>query len=312
MKKPTIAIIGAGAFANVHAQTLKQHQAVELIGAYDVDQKKAGTFTQKWNGTMFATLEDLLSQNVNIITLTTPNETHAEYITTIINHEAAPDVLIVEKPLCLSRNELTTIQAECINKKTLVVVDHSRRFNAGFIKIRDIVSAGKLGKLRMVKGRYYAGWYHIGSHMVDTLHMILGDLTVYDAINMGVDRFPDDPMLTVSLQASNHNNAPITLKAIAETDYKVFECDLVFSKGRIRIQWYDIFIDQAEEDDANAPVLVFKEHFKAESIFEALSTLYTQAAQYIVDNNETIKETSGLEIASGTMETLFTASEADT
>ena len=312
MKSVTLGIIGTGAFAEIHAETLSKHKDVELVSAFDVTEQKANAFTEKWGGTVCASLDALLEHTPDIVTVATPNETHVQYIRDIVQHENAPKLLIVEKPLCISREELEEIQKIAEGSNTLIVAEHSRRFNDGFIRIKDIIASGELGEVRGVKCRYYAGWFHIGSHIVDTLRMWLGDLTVQSAVSIGTDRFEDDPLLNVKLESPTHPDCEISLKGIPEDDYKVFEMDVRLSKGRIRTQWYDIFIDNTQEDDDFAPLLVFSEHYKANTIFEALTELYDLAAAYVREGDTELENRSGLREAAGTMDVLFTASDMTT
>lgn len=301
-------IIGTGAFAQEHARVIAESSAIDLAAACDSDEEKCKSYADQWRTSAHGTVDALLeSEHLDVIALTTPDATHGALIQEVIGHVRAPTVCITEKPLCTKKHELDAIERMLSDHTTQLVVNHTRRYAGAFDTLKDRIDAGEFGDLLSVTWTYYAGWFCNGVHIVDTLRMLLGELQCTDAILGGIDRHEDDPLLNVTLRADRHPNAGIELVGIPEHPHQQFECILLFNNGRIRIQWDDIFLDALGEDFKGARPLEFREHVKAESSPVALRNLYHLASRYIGDDNPEILNRSGFAVASGTMETLFSA-----
>ena len=311
MKRETLrgGIVGTGAFANVHAEAMRRLPTIELIAGCDTDQKRSLAFSKQWKCHSCKNIDELLKkESLDIVTIATPNITHAKLIEEIIGHPNTPRLVIVEKPLCTSRQELENMEKVLKNKKTIVVVDHSRRFNRGFQDIRNLIDSGSLGsEILSVHWRYHAGWLHTGVHAVDTLRLLLGELSCIKATKKGDDRFNNDPLLDVQLRSKSHPKALIRLEGVPETNYKVFEGEIFLSQGRIRTQFSDVFIDQARDGDEFAPLLLFSQHFTVESTEKSIENLYTLCMDTLLKGDSHLLNIAGFDIARGTMDILFTA-----
>ena len=307
MKSLRAAIIGTGSFSASHAAALAVSPDITLAGACDIDSVRLAAFGKAWKCAGYATWEELLEhESPDIVTIATPDETHARMIKDVASHTHAPRLIIVEKPLCMSQEELHDLEAFMPTVKTMIVVEHSRRFNTGFMELRTLIESGELGTFTGALWHYYAGWFHVGVHAVDTLRMLLGELQCVSAIKQKVDRYEQDPLLRAALKSVQFPEAEIILEGIPEHPYKIFEAELRFSKGRIRIQWENIAIDRATED-TYAPALFQSETRKAEPIEKALGRLYTMSSDVLNSNTTELLEIAGFAAARGTMEILFEA-----
>lgn len=303
-----VGIVGTGSFARTHAKALASQKGVKLCGCTDPDAKKNTAFAKEFGAASFADLDALLKEGMDIVTITSPDETHASLLEQVMTHKKAPKVVIVEKPLCVSEAELKNIEALQAKYPTKIVVDHSRRFNSSFTKARDLIASGALGtELLSVHFHYYAGWFHVGVHAVDTLRMLLGDFTCSGAKVGCVDRYPEDPLLNVTLQSTSHPKAEIVLEGMCENPYKIFEGEIIFPKGRLRIIWGDVYVDLAQVDDANAPVLLPSEMLVGDDIVTTLSHLYGLTEDLIHKNDTKVLDIAGFAAARGTMDVLFEA-----
>ncbi len=307
MKSLRAAIIGTGSFSTSHAAALAASPDITLAGACDIDPVRLAAFGKEWKCEEYATWEKLLEhESPDIVTIATPDETHARMIKDVASHTHAPRLIIVEKPLCMSEEELRDLEASIPTVKTMIVVEHSRRFNAGFMELRTLIESGELGTFTGGLWHYYAGWFHVGVHAVDTLRMLLGELQCVSAKKQSVDRYEQDPLLRAELKSVQFPEAEIILEGIPEHPYKIFEAELRFSKGRIRIQWENIAIDRAEQD-TYAPALFQSETKKAEPIEKALSRLYSISAALLSKNDTKLLDIAGFAEARGTMDILFEA-----
>jgi len=311
MTTPTIhcGVIGTGAFARHHAEAITTLSPLTLAAVCDTDAKRLQAFSTQWGGSAFENFHALLGgDSLDIMAIVTPDHTHASIIKDILEHPHAPRLIVVEKPLCISQEELQTIEHLLREHETRIVVNHSRRFSAGFQRLQDLISSEELGKeILSVQCKYYAGWLHNGVHVVDTLRMLLGKLTCSKAKIKCVDRYPEDPLLDVELHSKKFPNATIVLEGVPEDPYALFEVEIFLSQGRIRIHWDDVFIDSLRKGYSNAPMLQFDQHYTVESSTTALKTLYVSCSAFLHNENTDLFDRAGFDTARGTMEILFSA-----
>ncbi len=303
-------IIGTGSFAEVHSQATTENSVTTLSGVCDIDPSRGEEFANMWNTKAFGSVNELLTEVApDIVAICSPDETHAGIAKEVIEHANAPRVLVIEKPLCTSTEQLEML-SQLPQDRTRIIVDHSRRFNSAHQRLKQMIEAGELGnELISVNWQYYAGWFHTGIHAIDTLRMLLGDLSFVYSKKTQVDRFPEDPLFDVELQSEKFPGVRINLEGVPEKPYMIFECVLLFNKGRIRIHWDDIFIDRERLDRAKRPALWFEEHFKADSIHKALDTMYSACAEYLSGGDPELLNQVNFEEARKTTEILLAAIE---
>jgi len=299
-------IIGAGKFAATHAAVLTRLPYTSLTAVCDIDRKQCTDFTEKWGGSPCADLPTLLSERLDLLVIATPDRTHASALQSILAAPDPPRMLIVEKPLCTSAKELALLRTLVPKYQTRIIVDHSRRFSAGVCRMRDILRSGELGQLRSVHWTYYAGWFHTGVHVVDTLRMLMGECACTGAELAGTGRSADDPLLRVTLTAKGPPEIPIVLDGVSDSPYELFEAEFICSTGRMRMYWNDVFIDRIRQG-TYAPMLWFSEHFTVDPIEEALTTLYSSCNAALHGEDAPLLDGTDFAAACGTMEILFEA-----
>ena len=302
-----VGILGTGAFAQVHAEALSTISDVELVAACDLAIDKGENFTKQWGGVSCGNIDEFLSHDLDIVAIATPDETHLEMGQQILSHSKAPRLVIMEKPLCMTTDQLDLLEKAISSTSCHLVVDHSRRFSQGYERIKSLIQSGELGMLRNGHWRYYAGWLHNGVHIVDTLRMLFEEFKCISAETVGVDRYSEDPLLNVVLQSESMPNAEVYIEGIPEDPYQLFEAELFFERGRIRIQWDDIFIDGLGEEYAGARPMEFREHFTVDSPMQTLQSLYTLSTAFLQSGNTDLIDRAGFSVARGTMDILFAA-----
>ncbi len=91
------------------------------------------------------TVEELLAiDSIRLVVIVTPNQTHFPFATQCL--KAGRDV-VVDKPITPTLHE--TLELFRIARKCdrLLTVSHTRRFDADFHAVRDVVSSGELGRI---------------------------------------------------------------------------------------------------------------------------------------------------------------------
>ena len=120
------AIIGCGKIAQVrHIPEYLEHQAVNLVGFYDLNEKRAEELAEKYGGKAYGSVEELLADpQIDAVSICTANHTHAEL--TIKALKAGKHVLC-EKPMAITLEECQRM-VECAeeNHRKLLIGQNQR------------------------------------------------------------------------------------------------------------------------------------------------------------------------------------------
>lgn len=91
---------------------------------------------------------DVLSdQTVGAVVIALPAEVHYEYAAKAL--QAGKDVF-VEKPLALDLDHARALNAMALNGKRILMVGHLLRYHPAFLKLKEMVDGGVLGRLQYV------------------------------------------------------------------------------------------------------------------------------------------------------------------
>jgi predicted dehydrogenase len=226
----SVLIIGAGtkgAFGPVsHAEAFKK-AGFKILGFYDTNREKAVQAAEKWGGEAYYNWGHVCrNETPDVISVAVSDDQHAAVLDEI-GHKPFR-FLFAEKPFgqsaILARNYAEVFK----ERKIPVMVNYTRRFfiTNGFI--RELEFGAFLGG----SGFYGKGLYHNGSHLLDTLAMLLGDVESVKALDKVYDGDPADPSVSAVLV---YQGKPVYIGVIPRTCINAFEATLYFKKGAIRL-----------------------------------------------------------------------------
>jgi len=230
------AIVGAGRIAGLadapsdsgpvrtHAQAYTRHPSFRLQAVVDPDESRRERFRAVWHvPEAYASIDELPA--VDAVSICSVTSAHFPQLQRLMQNGSARAILC-EKPVCERPAELDALLA--IDHR-LVLVNHSRRFDPAHQRVAADIHAGRFGELIAGRCDYYGGWLHNGTHLIDTLRMLIGELRV-DRAAVSAPGKPDDPCLDVRVFAGG---APVDLFGFDERHYQLFEIDLRFTEGRV-------------------------------------------------------------------------------
>ena len=237
------AIVGGGRIAGLadkpaeggpvrtHAQAYVRHPRFRLDAVVDPDPERRERFRSVWRvPNTYASLDELLTAGVpDAVSICSVTSEHYPQLLKVIEHGGIRAVL-AEKPVCEQPQQLQALlDLHATRPDVYVLVNHSRRFDPAHQRVAADIRAGRFGTLVSGRCDYYGGWLHNGTHLVDTLRMLVGELRVV-AAQPGPPARPGDPCLDVRILAGD---APIDLYGFDERHYQLFEIDLRFTEGRV-------------------------------------------------------------------------------
>lgn len=241
------AIIGCGRIAGIrdfprsagdivtHAQAYCRHPATKIVSVYDIDQQRMDEFQRGWGIPLGApTIDALLSETApDVISICSPSHLHYYHLISILHHPHPPRVIFVEKPLCQCMEEFDEIERIATDRNVFLLVNHTRRFSDGFRKASALIRSGTLGDLLEGFCDYYGGWLNNGTHVVDTLLMLIGSGLVINQVTPGKPGRLNDPCWDIDFLKEK---ALIRVRSFDEKYYQISEFDLRFERGRLLIR----------------------------------------------------------------------------
>ncbi|MDC0276962.1 Gfo/Idh/MocA family oxidoreductase [bacterium] len=216
-----------------HAGAYTSNPHFKIVGCVDVDKEKSNQFAVQWDIThAYASVEEVLQANVqfDVISICTPTSCHTADLNACLS--LSPKLIFCEKPVTDSVNKTIKIKAKCDQAGILLAVNYLRRWDERVVNLKAEIETNKRGSLRSVVGYYNKGILNNGSHLLDLLIFLVGDLIVKYVGAPNYDFFSFDPSVCVVLETSS--SVPVILVPAANaSDFSIFEIQIIFEKGTL-------------------------------------------------------------------------------
>jgi predicted dehydrogenase len=313
-----VGIIGAGRIAGLnagasdnttHAGAMVTNGRFEIGGICDIDPDRASALASQWGGQTFARVSDLLERvKPDAVVISTPDGTHAAIAREILDSSAPPRLLIIEKPPGVSRQELQALMSRAAAVAgTRTVVNLSRRFDERHRALARLIADASFGQLVEATFTYYGGWLHNGIHAVDTLRLLLGGELRVVSSRIGAPGRPGDPCRDVDVAWSFGPDARIAFRGFDEAAFQLFELELRFSEGRVRVEDFGhrmcterVRVSRGERE------LHRTEELQTDGSALPMSALYRDSASFLAGDEAALNH-AAIATVMPTMEILFDA-----
>jgi predicted dehydrogenase len=196
-----------------------------LVAVMRRDADRAASYAERHGVPVWYSDADQLinDPNVDAVYVSTPPSTHAFYAKKAI--EAGKPVYI-EKPMCRTYTECVEVNKLASEKGVNVFVAYYRRKLPGFLKIKELIVAGRIGEVRMVTLQLWkhqteidgadmpwrvdpdiAGgghFYDLASHQFDYLDFLFGAITKVKSIVKNQSKvYSAEDILSVAFEFEN-------------------------------------------------------------------------------------------------------------
>ena len=193
MSKFKIALIGCGAVAKMHYTAASQLGNAEVIGVYDTNQAFAQSFADERGLCVYATMEELLASEADVVGICTPSGLHAPLTIQCLR---AGKHVVVEKPIALTEEDCKAILEVERETDRLCAPISQLRYYDDIRRAKEIMDQGLLGKPILCdlymkyyrKPSYYANSWrgtkamdgggalmNQGIHGIDTMRYLIGN-----------------------------------------------------------------------------------------------------------------------------------------
>jgi predicted dehydrogenase len=149
-----IAVIGAGRIGTLRARLAAKHPAVGFLAVADKDPARAQALAEEAGANLHSGDNDavIAHPDVTAVFVSTPEGEHAAPVCKAL--ELGKPVL-VEKPLALSLNDAEAILKTLARTGGLLRVGYSRRFKECFLRAKEQMVQGRLGRVNGGLARVY-------------------------------------------------------------------------------------------------------------------------------------------------------------
>ena len=243
-KKYTAAVIGLGLIGslydqdpklkgiNTHSGAYMRWSRTRLVGGCDPDERKREAFVEKWGVVnVFQNASDMLSElKPEIVSICTPPSSHSDLICLCIQHSVR--AILCEKPFVYDAEEGENLVKLCKETNTILAVNHWMRYSDLYIGLRKYIQEGGMGRIWGGRYHYSKGAFNSGTHSVDILTYLLGDVASVRATER-LDIGTGDDNIGGMLKFLN--GAMIHLTIGDYRNHFTTELDLIGTEGRIRL-----------------------------------------------------------------------------
>jgi predicted dehydrogenase len=197
----------------------------------DPDPVALGEAVSRWGAEGFADVAQAVESRAwDVVVVAAPDEHHLSIVEAIASHPWK--ALVLEKPPATGRVEWVGIQRLLEPRIADVVVNFTRRWAPGIVRLADDIHAGQWGDFAFGRGVYGNGLVHNGSHLTDLLTWFLGRLEP-ESISAIVPDRPRDP--STGFRIRTESDKIVDIAAMDCSAFTIFEVDLFFTKGRVRL-----------------------------------------------------------------------------
>jgi predicted dehydrogenase len=223
---------------------------IKITSACDINPEKLARFRAKTgipDTSCYTDYNELLQkEQPRLVIITTWTESHAPIA--IASIKSGAKVLVLEKPVSGSLKLARQIADTAAEYGCTVIVNHERRFDSRYIKVRDMLQKGEIGRILTVNARILTGGYrgeslpgegggpllHDGTHLTDILRFFFGD---FNSVRGEFSRFTRDSGYEdyASAWLKTDSGINVFLEAGGGRKYFLFEVEIWGTEGKIII-----------------------------------------------------------------------------
>jgi predicted dehydrogenase len=217
-----------------HAQVLSEHPGIDWVAVVDPDEAAREAVRQRYDLTYAVpTAAELPSDcRPNLAVLAVPPDQRRSLLT------ALPTVVavVVEKPLGGNLAEAEAFAAACRERGLLAQVNFWRRADQTYDALASGELTKRVGEIQFINAYYCNGLRNNGSHIVDFVRMLAGDVEKVQLLGQSEAR-SDGPLddIEVAFALTLQNGISATFHPVDATCYRENGLDIWGTRGRLSL-----------------------------------------------------------------------------
>jgi predicted dehydrogenase len=200
-----VGIIACGNIAQLHLRSYRAIPGVEVVAGADVSAETRERWQREHDvPAMYATAEEMLKrEGLDIVSICTWPPLRPEM--TELACASGVRAIVAEKPMAVDLDGCDRMIAAAERSGTTLIVHHQRRFRSRFVKAKELIDSGAIGRVEQINVYNGGDILTSSSHMVDVMRYLVDDAPAEWVIGQ-IDR--RDPGFT---------NRPVGLQEWEET-----------------------------------------------------------------------------------------------
>ena len=173
-----VVVGGTGKRGVHHAQAFSKNKRFEVVAVSDPVQAQLDKFPAEIGPVKKYADAGVMVKEMkpDLFCFTTPPKIRLPLIK--LGIESGAKLIAYEKPMSLSMNEAIEIRKAVQAAGIKTVVSHQHRYGAHYRKVKEVVSAGKIGRVTNVYGSTPGWMAHMITHFVDLMRWYNGEAEV--------------------------------------------------------------------------------------------------------------------------------------
>lgn len=260
-----------------HAAACRRHPDFTIVACVEPDEARRSAFMEFWNiGQGFADMDGLINGGVEFdaAVISAPTSEHISILRRLLN--TGVKGVMCEKPICGCWRESSDIVAAYGRAGRVLAVNYPRRWNPVIVDLKERLAGGEWGALQSVVGHYGGGLINNGSHMLDLLSFLFGEvapLSVSGVRPLSGDDFSCDVLMTVGGDAAG------SMIAFDARHYGMFEMSAYLERGAFSLEDFGRVLKLRQVEDE--PLVPGRKRLAAATETE---TGWRNAQYYAYDN----------------------------
>ncbi|HGE73009.1 TPA: Gfo/Idh/MocA family oxidoreductase [Candidatus Poribacteria bacterium] len=170
-----VGIIGCGGISRAHAGGYLGVPNAKMVAVADINEENAKKFCQDYNVERYYTdyVKMLENESLDIVSICTWPPLHCEM--TVRSAEYGVKGILCEKPMALNLKECDMMISACDKSKSVLVIGHQRRFEAQYVKAKELINSGAIGDLIMIRNICRGDLLSDGTHNIDLIRFYADD-----------------------------------------------------------------------------------------------------------------------------------------
>lgn len=218
-----------------HAQALRAHPAFDWQAVVDPDPSAREAAASRWAVQEVADTAAALPRagEIEVAVLAGPPASRASAIDGFPRLRA----VVIEKPIAATLDAAQALLETCSKRGILVAVNLPRRYDSD---LRTLAAGGltaKIGAVQAVFGTYGNGLRNNGTHWIDLVRMLIGEVTSARAIEGGA-AFVEGPLpgdVNVGFHLVTGRGLTCTAQPLRFSCYREVSMDMWGERGRLQL-----------------------------------------------------------------------------
>jgi predicted dehydrogenase len=216
------------------------HPRVDFVAVCDADAERLAAARELEPGiaTYGDTRELLVCERPDVVSIATWKDSHYDLCKLALEHGVR--AIVLEKPIAERLEHARELVGEARRRGVELLVNHRRRFDPLLHPLRDELRKGLVGRLQQLSSYYVYGLVTTGTHLVDALRFLFGELEgeiVWAAgFPNGRPHFapPDDPCVDGFL--GFESGVKTSLQSLDIKRYDLFQIDAYGQTGLVSLR----------------------------------------------------------------------------